>query len=1015
MIRNSRSSVRRLLLAASAFVAVAATQATAAPPSTPVQFDLPKGPLAATLQAFAAQSHQDVGFDAAALAGFTSPGYRGEGSPDVVLQRLIQGVPVVVKHTKPNLFIVEVRPRSSSTLRVISSDGQAPYAGSTADPPAPAPVAAEDETPTPDIVVTGTHIRGVKAIASPTVEVTLEDMRRDGDATVADALAKLPQVFNGQATPASYLIGSDKLGDNASAATGVDLRGLGANATLVLMNGRRLAGTGTLGDFTDVSAIPTAAVDHVEVLLDGASAIYGSDAVGGVVNIITKKDFIGAETSVRVGEDAGGVGASGQVAQTFGFGWDGGNLLLALEFQHDDPLSAASRPYTANADLTALGGTNHDLIYAFPGNILGLNAAGTGYVAEYGIPAGSGVGLTPASFLPGQANLENGKLGSDILPEQDRTGVYFDLNQALGPRTSLDLEGRYNLRVFQYNAHAAETAFLVTPANPYYVSPNGAPSETIGYSEDLTGPERASGTSLSWDVSAGLKHDLGRTWRLSAYAGFAEEDGRDFVSNFWNSSNLSEALGNTPDNPATPYNPAVDGYFNPYGDARSNSKALLSLIDDGYGWFTNMSQISTLDLQADGTLFNLPGGPLKAAFGASYRHERFESSVFYDASSTSYFQGGSPYDRDVAATFGELQIPLIGPANALPGVHRLEVSLAGRIEHYDDVGTTANPKIGLVWIPLSDIKVHATYGTSFRAPALSEVHQPTSYDPSAISSSSGTTLILVESGGNPDLKPQTASTWTAGADWTPDQFSGLRLGVDWFEIDFKNQISTPGVNILEAGLNAPGYASLVTLLDPHNAADLTLITSLLAKAPASTASLFPASAYGAILDDRYVNASELTVAGVDFNLSYGFQVGVNQFSFMGTGSWLYDYSQRVTPEAPSQQLVSTPDYPVDFRGRLTGVWARGPYSIATSLNYANSYRDPVTNRPIDAWTTADLSATWTPGAKSGPLASLVVTAAVQNLFDTDPPFYDSPNAVGYDPANANPLGRVVSLQLSKRW
>jgi iron complex outermembrane receptor protein len=141
-------------------------------------------------------------------------------------------------------------------------------------------------------------------------------------------------------------------------------------------------------------------------------------------------------------------------------------------------------------------------------------------------------------------------------------------------------------------------------------------------------------------------------------------------------------------------------------------------------------------------------------------------------------------------------------------VHRLEVSLAGRIEHYDDVGTTANPKIGLVWIPLSDIKVHATYGTSFRAPALSEVHQPTSYDPSAISSSSGTTLILVESGGNPDLKPQTASTWTAGADWTPDQFSGLRLGVDWFEIDFKNQIVNRRPSL------TPDRRSILTRLAP---------------------------------------------------------------------------------------------------------------------------------------------------------------------------------------------------------
>jgi iron complex outermembrane receptor protein len=144
-------------------------------------------------------------------------------------------------------------------------------------------------------------------------------------------------------------------------------------------------------------------------------------------------------------------------------------------------------------------------------------------------------------------------------------------------------------------------------------------------------------------------------------------------------------------------------------------------------------------------------------------------------------------------------------------------------------------------------------------------------------------------------------------------------------------------------------------------------------------------------------------------------MGQNAFNVIGTATWLYDYSQRITPASPSQQLVSTPDYPVDFRGRLTGVWSRGPYSMAATLNYVGSYRDPVANRPIDAWTTADLSITWTPKIQTGPLAGLVTTAAVQNLFDQDPPFYDSPNAVGYDPSNANPLGRVISIQLSKRW
>jgi outer membrane receptor protein involved in Fe transport len=1008
-----RTDLRQLALAASAFTALTASATLAAPAPATVAFDLPPGSLAGALEAFAAQSHQSVIFDAGTVAGHRFAGFHGSAAPAVVLQRLLQGSALTVEQTGPKVFVLKARSIAGEpSLHRIAMAQPTPVDQSSVEPTAPPSPTVQNpspsDTPPAEVVVTGTHIRGVKAIASPTVEITQDDLRRDGDATIAEGLSKLPQVFNGQSTPNTYLVGSDSQGTNASAASGVNLRGLGASATLVLMNGRRLAGTGTLGDFTDVSAIPTAAVDHVEVLLDGASAIYGSDAVGGVVNLVMKKDFEGAETSARIGEDAGGVGASGQISQTFGFRWDGGHVLLALEYQHDDPLSAASRPYTANTNLTALGGTNHDTIYSDPGNILAINAAGTAYISEYAIPGGSGIGLTPSSFLAGQTNPENGRLGTDILPEQDRSSVYLDAQQSLGPKTTLDLEARYNLHVFQYNAGTTDTAFIVTPANPYYVSPNSAPYEIVGYATDVTGPERATATSLSWDVSAGLDQDLGRTWRLSAYAGFAEEDGRDFISNVWNSSNLNEALGNGPDVPAV-------GYFNPYGNGSSNSKAVLSYIDDGYAWFTDMSQISTLDIQADGTLFTIPGGSVKGAFGAQYRHERFEGSEYSFASDTPYVQAGPAYTRDVTGVFGELQVPLVGAANALPGVQRLDLSIAGRVEHYDDVGTTTNPKLGVVWVPIHDVKVHATYGTSFRAPSLPEVHQPTSYYPTPIAEGASTVLALEEVGGNPQLKPQTATTWTAGIDYSPHEITGLRVGVSWFSIDFKNQISTPGVNILEAGLDAPAYASLVTHIDPNNPVDEALIAGLLAKAPASTSSLYPASAYSAIIDDRYVNASAVSVAGVDFNADYSFKLGANAFDVFGTGSWLYDYSERVTAAAPSQQLVSTPNYPVDFRGRLTGVWTRGPYSIAATLNYVNSYRDPVANRTIDAWTTADLSATWTPGPSHGPLAGLVVTAAVQNLFDQDPPFYDSPNAVGYDPANANPLGRVVSLQVSKRW
>ena len=390
-----------------------------------------------------------------------------------------------------------------------------------------------------------------------------------------------------------------------------------------------------------------------------------------------------------------------------------------------------------------------------------------------------------------------------------------------------------------------------------------------------------------------------------------------------------------------------------------------------------------------------------------YRHERFESSVYAASSSTPYFEGGSPYDRDVTAAFAELQIPLIGAANAVPGVQRLTLSLAGRVEHYDDVGTTANPKIGLVWAPIQDVKVHATYGTSFRAPSLPEVHQPTSYEPTPLSSNGETVLTLVESGGDPNLKPQTASTWTAGIDWSPHQLRGLKLGADWYSIDFKNEISTPGINIFEAGLDAPAYQSLITHLNPDNPSDLALINALLAKAPAGTASLYPAAAYAAVVDDRYVNASELTVQGVDFNAGYSFCARPERLQRV----WYRELALRLQPAGHGRLAKSAIGVNAGLPCRLSRA-ASPAYGLgdrilsAATLNYAGRYKDPTSDRPDRCLDHAGPLHHLVAGeSDTALLTGLVATLAVQNLLDQDPPFYDSPNGVGYDPANANPLGR----------
>jgi iron complex outermembrane recepter protein len=1019
------------LFASSALAAALACPGASSAGAPLAVLDIPGGPLPASLQALERQTGLQILYNPAVVAGRRAPAIRGRFSTEAALRRLVDGDGLDVIWSGPRT--VGLRARSSMAFRtttaldqpIATAQADAPETrgSGTASPPAAAvrpgslTKGAQPLTATgaaAEVVVTGTHIRGVQANASPLVQVTRTDLERLGDATVADALQRLPQNFAGTANPLTVQIGSDRSGTNGIYSQGLNLRGLGANATLVLLNGRRLAGTGVMGDVADVSAIPTAAVDHVDVLLDGASAIYGSDAVGGVVNIVTRSDFKGSETLARYGQDEGGVGDLLQVSETAGTAWDGGHLMAAYQHQHDGALPASARRYTANSDLTALGGSNWDAIESSPGNILAFNAAKGAYVSAYALPTGTGLGLTSGSLAAGATNYQNIREDTDLTPNQDSDGVYLSAGQKLDSKTELTFDGRFNLRTFDVRQIAGETILSVTNKNPYFVSPNGATSELIGYSAvDAIGPYRDNGESRSYDAAIGLNRELSGGWRLVSDVDLAGEHGTRTATDELNSSHLSEALGSVPDDPTTAFSTAADGYFNPYGSA--NSKAVLAFISGGYSRESDDDQVFTADLQVDGTVLRLPGGDVKAAFGGQYRHERAEFSTLSVTSSSPFSTGGMPYARDIAAAFGELNIPLVGAANAVPGVRALSLSVAGRVEHYDDVGTTANPKVGLIWTPVRDLTLHASYGTSFRAPALYELHDNATIAPSMVPSAAGTTLSLIEYGGNADLKPETATSWTAGGDWTPRQIPGLRLGATWFDIDYTNRIDDPGSSALTTILIDPAYATLVQRVNGGNAGDLAEVNALLSQASGASAKLYPASAYGAIIDARYLNVASLLVSGVDLNASYGRSFGRNRLTLTGSATDLYAYKQKTTPDGRFEELVSTASRPVDWRMRTTLDWSRAAYDAAVTVNFVDSYRDTVNARTIGSWTTLDATVTWRSPAVTGPAQGLVATAALQNLLDTDPPFYNAAYGVGFDAANATPLGRVWSVQVSKRF
>lgn len=1023
------AETRRRLFASIAAGAVLIASAAAAEGRHAVR--IAAGPLDTSLVLLATQTREQLLYAPGLVAGRRAPAVNGNLTAEQALAQLLNHADIAITRAGPTVLVLRARSLATPASATEPAAGGAPevlgahpFAGEAAGP-APPPTAQgrpiadarQVATTVEAVQVTGSHIRGANAGASPMLVLDHDALDRSGRATLAETLDLLPQNFSGEDSEESVNTRAAKLGTNFNYATGVNLRGLGDKATLVLLNGRRLGGSGLKADFTDVSSIPTVAVDRVEILLDGASAIYGSDAVAGVVNVILKRDLEGGEVRFRGGTSTEGGASEAQTGVVFGHQWTGGGALIAYEGTLRGRLSADDRDYTASADLRRFGGSDFRLTNAFPGNVVAVNPA-TGVSGPFfGIPPGqNGTGLTPGAFLPGAINRTSPQAGLDILPDQRTQTVFATLHQDLTDRLQVSAEGRYGYRTAEAHSAASTTTFTVTRADPFFVSPNGAASNQIQYDfiGELPSPTTR-GTARSLNATAGARLQLFGDWEANGYLGLARETDINLVAGLINTAILAEALGNAADNPLTPYSPATDGFFNPYTGVRANPPAVTRAIGSGYSLSYERSQISTADLQFDGTLAQLPGGPLRLAVGGNVRAETYlTSGTNFLSTPTAVPQLTIKGHRSVAAAFAEARLPVVGPDNALPAVQALELSAAVRYERYSDFGDTTNPKLGLLWRPVQGLTLRATYGRSFRAPSLEDVQLPQNF--TVLNFPVGATRVqsLALQGGNADLKPETATSWTLGADLAPAWAPGLNLSANWFDIDFKNRIDRPVLQNLVNALVDPRFVDFVRRIQPDsNAADLALITSLLNDpAAAAIRNLNPPATYRAIVDIRAVNTSALHVRGLDLQGSYGFDALAGRIDLRANVSRLFTYAQALTPNSPSQDLAGLATFPAKLRGRASAGWARGPFGVEAAVNYVGSLRDS-TGARVKAQATLDLQARVAP--RDGRLQGTALTLLVRNLFDTHPPFYNNPFGFAYDPANAEPIGRYVAVQLTHRW
>ncbi|MDK2769704.1 MAG: TonB-dependent receptor [Sphingomonas sp.] len=945
-------------------------------------FDMPSQDLGIALRAVAQQSGTQVIVPTELVAGLRAPALKGRYRADQAVSQLLRG---------SRLRVVLV-----GTTLVVQRDD----------------VGQEGNEPTEgggEILVTGTRIRGQGPVGVPVITVDRKAMADNGFSTTQQIVQSIPQNFSGGAIEGMSGLITGAGNGNVSRGVGVNLRGLGQGSTLVLINGDRPPLGGFSGTFSDLSVIPASAIERVEIVPDGSSAIYGSDAVAGVVNVVTRDNFRGAETSFRIGT-ADGDAQEYQFSQLFGVKWSSGRAVVAYEFYRRDNLSADDRPYITD-DLRPFGGGDYRGNYASPGTIV---AGGV----NFAIPRGQfGNGLTPAQLTRGAINRGDGWDGVDILPEQERHSLFVSLSQNLTSNLRFYVRGLATLRNFDVAVRSGtDTRRTVPVTNPYYVDPIGTHLPIgVNYSfvRDL-GNERYRGDVRAYGGTAGLELTLG-TWSVDGHATWGKQDERYDYLNRVNSARLALALADT--NPATAYNLL--------GDGPSTNPATIESIR-GYTKRRWDAVVWSAAVRADGPLFALPAGDVRLAVGGEYREDRYRDRENISYTSTLAPRANAltplPGPRIVKGAYAELRIPVFAEAMSVPLFRRLDLSAAVRTEHYSDFGSTTNPKVSMAWEPLGGVTLRGSFGKSFRAPGVTELRQdPDTFGQFAYpvvdpQSPTGMSNIMVIRGNDPDLGPERATTWTLGADLKPAALPGLRAGVTWFSVNYRDRIASVASSVTNYLINRDIYAPILTFNPPA-----ARIAELFASPYYLDLTGIPSTApIVAIADARTRNLSIVKQSGLDLDLQYDFGLGGGNASVGANATYIFGINQQLTATSAPVDVVDTVGNPIDLRVRGHATWNKGGFGAALFVNYADGYQNRTVTpaQRVSSWTTFDLNLSYTFQQPSGPFKGLRVALNASNLFDSDPPYVSyvvGTLAVGFDGENANPMGRFVALQVTKSW
>lgn len=891
----------------------------------------------------------------------------------------------------------------------------------------PTPESRQEAAKLEEIVVTGTFLRGVDAPAgSNVIGILTEDIQETGATTAAQLLQNIPQfgAFNTLFFPVG--VGNSVTTNRPNLRSLPGFNNSGGSTTLVLMDGHRIVGAGITATSPDPDLIPPGIIERVEIVPDGGSAVYGSDAVAGVINFITRKRFEGLEVDGRYGAADGYHQADGNI--TAGTLWDNGGAYVSYNYAEHSMILGRERDYVHEFPMQVIGGVPVTTIQCSAGNVV---QGGRIFALPFNTVSG-----TPAA-VAGTSNQCDSSDDATVYPEESRHSALVSAFQDLTDSVGLELKGFVTQRDIDLNNGPYRyTQSVAGPtASRYFNEHNVGTNQSVSGQFGALDAQRQGIGLETWGITPTLTVDLGASWQLRVVASHSRSK----------TTSHSGGLNTTALSRAT-----AAGVFNPYDPASSDPAALAAITNyEVYG--ETKQRLTDARAVIDGDVLTLPGGAVKLALGGEYYRERFDTRKgeavpgFAESGFPAVTIGGNlivpafaaapsaGLDRSVNAAFAEAVVPIFSAENARAGFKELTLSAAGRYDDYSDFGDTFNPRFGITYKPFDWLRLRGSRGRSFVAPSLADAKQAeltqlilvpaAAFAPPPALVQNGTypaiapgQFTLGVRGNSPGIGPQEAETTSFGFDWEP-AFAPMSVGVTYYRINFEGVIGLPPVG---GAATATLYRDYPFLIQTRPTTDQ--INAILAAAdiPTALCTPLPGCMY-AILDIRKRNLGNFKLDGLDLNVRYRPDTRFGSLLFAVNGTYELNREQSAAPALPySDQLKANN---TRYRVRTTAGTEIGKLQAQLIWNHSAGYDlDPFAGfvaplqTKVDGFDVFNLYFHYDV-AGTGMLENLSFSLNVDNLLDQEPPVFrgvtSTSSTRGF--TNGNTLGRLVQFGIEKKF